>query len=314
MSDPLVSLVMPAWKPRPDWLRQAVGGALAQRGCRVELLVVDDGSPEPVAELLSAFDDPRLRTMRIDHAGATIATNAGMAAARGDFLRFIDADDVIDPDSTARLLDLTGGRDDVIAYGATMFCDEQLRPLWKMTSDVEGDGVRACLLGRFTARPHAFLFPRRVIEATGEWATDLAVSYDWDFILRALEHASVRSTDAVATYYRRHPSGATANSAEGERGARYVIDHYFQRHPDQRGTRLERQARGRMLAHIGRVYATHRRPGKAIAKLARAASLDPGAVWFEVSQGLPAAAAYGRRRLHMKPPRGMPERAPITGD
>jgi glycosyltransferase involved in cell wall biosynthesis len=308
VSDTLVSLVMPAWRPRADWLREAVGGALGQRGCQIELLVVDDGSPEPVAELLSGFDDPRLRPMRIEHAGAAAATNAGMAAARGDYLRFIDADDVIEADSTARLLELVDGRDDVIAYGATLFCDEELRPLWKMTSDVEGDGVVACLLGRFTTRPHAFLFPRKVVEATGLWATDLAVSEDWDFILRALEHGSLRRTDAVATYYRRHPSGASANSAEGERGARYVIDGYFERHPEQRGTRLERRARARMLALIGRVYLTHGERGKGIGNLAQSAVRDPSAIALEVAQGARAVPGFARRLIrgrgagHKTPP------------
>jgi glycosyltransferase involved in cell wall biosynthesis len=297
MREELVSLVMPAWRPRPRWLQEAVAGALEQRDSRLELLVVDDGSPEPVAELLTGFDDPRLRVIRIEHAGASSATNAGVAAARGDYLRFIDADDVIEVASTNRLLVLTGGRDDVIAYGATMFCDEDLRPLWKMTSRVEGDAVTACLLGRFTTRPPAFLFPRRVIEATGEWSTELTVSYDWDFILRALEHGRVRGTDEVATYYRRHPSGLTSSAAEGERGARYVVERYFKRHPEQRGKRLERRARARLFAHVGRVYATHGHPAKGAARIARAAALDPRAVWVEVAQGLPVAVACGRRLL-----------------
>ncbi len=130
------------------------------------------------------LDDPRLRVIRIEHGGVAQARNAGIAEARGEYLRFIDADDVIEPASTSLLLELCEGRGDVIAYGATMFCDEDLRPLWKMTSEVEGDGVTACLLGRFQTRVTAFLFPRRVIELTGALDQDFEVSADWDFILR----------------------------------------------------------------------------------------------------------------------------------
>ena len=43
---------MPVWQPRQDWLRPAVETALAQRDCPVELIVVDDGCPTPVADLL----------------------------------------------------------------------------------------------------------------------------------------------------------------------------------------------------------------------------------------------------------------------
>jgi glycosyltransferase involved in cell wall biosynthesis len=303
----LVSLIMPAWQPRVDWVNEAVGGALAQRDCELELLVVDDGSPQPVVDLLSSLDDARLRLIRVDHAGRTAATNTGIRAARGDYMRFIDADDVIAPDSTARLLELIGGRDDVIAYGATMFCDENLRPLWRMTSDVEGDAVIPCLLGRFTTRPHAFLFPRRVIEATGDWFTELTVSEDWDFILRALEHAEVRGTHEVATYYRRHAGGLTSDPEEGERGAQLVVAGYFQRHPEQRGTRIERRARARMLALIGRVYLTHGERRKGLGKLARSAAHDPSALALEMAQGARAVPGFARRLMRGRGDEDPPE-------
>jgi glycosyltransferase involved in cell wall biosynthesis len=304
MSGPLVSLVMPVWQPNPDWLREAVDAALGQRGCEIELVAVDDGAPEPIDNLFP--EDPRLRLVRAEHGGASIARNVGIRQSRGNYIRFIDADDVIAPDSTAELLGLTEGRDDVIAYGATVFCDEELHPIWKMTSEVEGDGVRACLLGRFTARPHAFLFPRRVIEATGDWDPEIRVNHDWDFVLRALEHATLRGTTAVATYYRRHSGGVTSMTEEGLRGPEQVVDRYFERHPEQRGTSLERLARARALAHQGRVYATNRHPAKAIATLGRAAARDPRSVWPEVAQALPAALAHGRRLLGLKP-RQLPE-------
>jgi Glycosyl transferase family 2 len=297
LSETLVSLMMPAWRPRAEWLRDAVRSALAQTGCAIELVLIDDGSPVPVAELLEGFDDPRLRIIRIDHGGEAHARNSGIAEARGDYLRFIDADDVIEPASTSLLLELCEGRRDLIAYGATLFCDEDLRPLWKMTSEIEGNGVTACLLGRFQTRLTAFLFPRRVIELTGAWDPDFEVSPDWDFILRSLEHAQVRGIGSVAALYRRHPGGVTANPAAGAKAAERVVARYFERHPEQRDTVLERKARARALAHAGRIYATHRRPGKAISRLARAARLDPGAVWMEVSQGLPRLAARGRRVL-----------------
>lgn len=300
MSEALVSLVMPAWRPQAEWLKEAVGSALAQTGCAIELLLIDDGSPVPVADLLEGLDDPRLRVIRIEHGGVAGARNSGIAEARGEYLRFVDADDVIEPTSTSLLLGLGEGRSDVIAYGATLFCDEDLRPLWKMTSEVEGNAVTACLLGRFQTRLTAFLFPRRVIELTGAWEQDFEVSTDWDFILRSLEHAQVRGTDSVAALYRRHPGGVTTNPMGGAIAAERVAARYFERHPEQRGTALERKARARTLTHAARIYATHRRPGKAISRLARAAKLDPGAVWMEVRLALPRLVARGRRVLRME--------------
>src|SRR5436305_267928 len=96
----LVSLPMPAFSPRPARLRTAVRSALGQQGWPIELIVVDDGSPKPVAGLLDDVEDPRLRIVRVSHGGVSEARNTAIAAARGAYIRFIDADDVFDPDST----------------------------------------------------------------------------------------------------------------------------------------------------------------------------------------------------------------------
>src|SRR5438094_996292 len=211
--NPLVSLIMPVWRPRLEWLAQAVESALGQRNCRIELILVDDGCPEPVAGLLSWVRDRRLRILRIEHGGVSRARNAGIAAAMGTRLRFIDCDDVIDLDSTARLLRLMGNDEDVIAYGSTIVCDAALRPQAKLASRLEGPAAIACLLNQdFTVMLQATLFPRRIVQAAGDWDPTMTVCEDWDFVLRALDHARVRGEDSTALYYRRHADAVTSNS------------------------------------------------------------------------------------------------------
>jgi glycosyltransferase involved in cell wall biosynthesis len=292
---PLVSLVMAAWRPREDWLRSAVDSALGQTRCNVEVVVVDDGSPDPVEDALSELRDPRLRVVRAEHGGECAARNRGFAEARGEYVRFIDADDVLVPDSTARLLALNGGRDDVIAYGATSVCDADLRPLWKMVSRVQGDALEACLLGRFTVRVFSMLFPRRVVQLAGEWDGAFRVSHDWDFVLRALEHATVRGDDATATLYRKHADAATTDVAAGEAGARRAIDKYFERHPAQRETRLRRRADARLNAIAARVLVSRGRRREAAGRFGSAVVADPTSVWAELVQGLPAVAGRARK-------------------
>jgi glycosyltransferase involved in cell wall biosynthesis len=292
----LVSFVMAVWNPRRDWFGQAVTSLLAQQGCDVELIVVDDGCPEPVDRLLTDVDDARVRIVRIEHAGESAARNAGIAAARADHIRFVDADDAFPPASTARLLQLAGERNDVIAYGATMFCDSELRPMWKMTCRSEGDARVECLLGRFTVRPGALLFPRAVVDATGEWNTDMTVSQDWDYVLRALEHATVAGHREIATYYRKHTTSATTNTDAGVQGARRTVEGYFERHPDERNTRLERRAEASLEATLARTYLTRGERHAALAAARRSLALDPRALPGELRRSLPAFAGVFRRR------------------
>jgi glycosyltransferase involved in cell wall biosynthesis len=290
---PLVSMVMPVWQPEREWLLQAVGSALGQRDCELELIVVDDGNGEPVERLLSELNDPRLQILRVPHGGACRARNAGIAAARGDLIRFVDCDDVYMPESTARMVRLMQDGD-VIAYGATMVCDEGLQPVWKMTCRIRGWASESCLLSRFRVRIVSMLFPRRVIEAAGDWDPGFGVSEDWDYVLRTLEHAPVRGEDRVASCYRRHRRSLTRDIAAGEAGAHRVVNRYFERHPEQRGTRLERRVEAMLEASAARVRGTHWQPRESLRRLRRAFVLDPLVVAQEGLRGVPAL--WGRLR------------------
>ena len=238
---PDVSIVLAAWQPKPDWLRAAVSSALDQEGSDVEVVLVDDGSRPPVEELLGEVADDRLQLVRLDHGGVARARNAGADAARGRFIRYLDADDVLEPGSTARLLALA--EPDRIAYGTTVVCDEDLKPLTTIECALDGDISTQCLLGAFDVRL-SWLFPRTVVERVGGWDPAFRVCEDWDFVLRALELAPARSDPSTALFYRRHAASLTrtAGVREAETAARRVVARYFERHPELSGTRLERRA------------------------------------------------------------------------
>jgi succinoglycan biosynthesis protein ExoO len=286
---------MTAWKPRVDWLREAVESALAQRGCEIELVLVDDGSPQPVAELLEDLGDARLRVLRIEHGGLYRARNAGIEAVRGDYLRFIDADDVIDPDSTARLLQLAEGADDVVTYGTTVRCDSNLRPTGEIASTLQGRVTEQCLLSRFTVRHMSMLFPRRVIERGGPYDVGFTTSGDWDFVLRALEHSEVRGAPIVATYYRSHDGQMSANIERCEEGMERVVRRYFERHPELRGSRLERRAFAAAHLKAARSYRSRGRRRDAARRVWSALILDPGSTARELGPGIARHAVRSRR-------------------
>ncbi|MCV7468370.1 glycosyltransferase family 2 protein [Micrococcus luteus] len=91
----LVSYVIPTYNDSPDHLRQAVSSALNQTHPSVEVIVVDDGSAVPVSSTLVRSDD-RLRVIRQQNAGPAAARNAGLAAAGGHVIVFLDGDDWVD--------------------------------------------------------------------------------------------------------------------------------------------------------------------------------------------------------------------------
>jgi glycosyltransferase involved in cell wall biosynthesis len=290
----LVSIVMPVWRPRSDWLIEAIASALAQEECDVELIVVDDGCEPPVEELIAELEDDRLRVVRIEHGGVSRARNAGLAVARGAYLRFLDCDDVLEPGSTAHLLSLAAGAPDVLAYGATVSCDEELRPRSTITCGLAGDALVECLLGRFTVRFPSLLFPRAVIERIGDFDPAFEMCEDGDFVLRALEHAQVRGDDRVATYYRRHEGSATGDIVAGERGLQQMIAQYFERHPEQRGTSLERRARASVVLASAAAWASRGKHREYAKRLVTALVLDPAAVGGELRRRFRSVVRRGR--------------------
>jgi glycosyltransferase involved in cell wall biosynthesis len=280
----MVSLVMPVWKPNPVWFAEAVRSALGQRHCSLELIVVDDGSPEPVAALLDDVEDDRLTVVAIPHGGVSRARNAGLERARGDAVRFIDADDVLEPDSTARLLGLSGP-ERALAYGSTLVCDPELRPRKLVEETSQGDVLLDSVLGGFDVYITAMLFPREVFAAAGMFDPELEPNEDFEFLLRALEHAPVRGERFVATRYRRHGGSVTAAEPAGGRKDVEALERLFGRRPDLLGTRFEREARAHLevnaaaqLLHAGRYRECLRKARAALGFDRRRAAAELGAL------------------------------------
>lgn len=284
---------MCVWNPRRDWFREAVRSALGQKDCRLELVVVDDGSPEPVKQLLAGIDDARLRVVRVEHGGLSSARNAGTRAAGGRFFRFVDGDDVLELRSCSRLLELA--RDGkTISYGSTLMCDENLQPLRVKASTLAGWIAEECLLYRFDTRLMSMLFPRDVVEAVGEWDPALDQCQDWDFVLRALEHAPVRGEQEVATYYRRHASAAGANLRGALDYETMVVDRYFERHPSRAQSALEREARAKLLMVRANAYGALGEPrGAQLRLIGRAFALHPRRTAAELAHSA-RTFAHGR--------------------
>jgi len=95
----LISIVIPTYN-RPELLRRAVDSALGQSWKHIELIIVDDGSTDPAAPpLLAQLEtEPNIRVLRQENKHASAARNAGVRAARGEYVAFLDDDDTLKPD------------------------------------------------------------------------------------------------------------------------------------------------------------------------------------------------------------------------
>jgi len=130
MSTPLFSIVIPVYN-RPREIVRAIESCIAQTSEDFELIVVDDASSDTTPDVLRRYEDERVRTIRLrQNAGLSGARMAGVDAARGEWVLFLDSDDELMPDALTTISKHCGEVDHDIARLAFMYLhdDGQLSP------------------------------------------------------------------------------------------------------------------------------------------------------------------------------------------
>ncbi len=112
MEEKKISLIIPVYR-HPDWVKDALLSAQSQTWQNLEILLIDDGSPDGCGALCDEFaaKDSRITVFHTENAGVSSARNLGLKHATGDYISFLDSDDVLEPDhleQLARLIEETG--------------------------------------------------------------------------------------------------------------------------------------------------------------------------------------------------------------
>jgi glycosyltransferase involved in cell wall biosynthesis len=192
---PIVSVIVPCYG-QAHLLPQAVASVQAQSMPNWELLVVDDGSPDDTAQVTESLvnADARVRLLRQRNGGLSAARNAGVAASRGEYIQFLDADDVLMP----RKLEIQLGAhrnlpDDSVTYTDYLYgtAEDPWTPIPKQRLDIQFRTARPII--DFAARwefafsipIHSALIPRALVSSLdGPFDTSLPNHEDWDFWMR----------------------------------------------------------------------------------------------------------------------------------
>jgi O-antigen biosynthesis protein len=223
------------------YIAQAVGSVLEQRHLAPqetpEVVVVDDdstdGSRDVVHRLVDRFPD-RVRLVQSSARNAAAARNSGALATEADRLLFLDADDVIAPDTIAALTSSLRTVSDGFAVGP-WFRLESVDGRWRVAPPscrrrlADDDPLASWLTGWYHP-PCSVLWSREAFERAGRWEEGLTMNDDGDLAMRALAlDTPLAVTRAGASYYRRAPQGSTSlsdqrSTAAGLEARLHVID------------------------------------------------------------------------------------------
>ena len=183
-SHPQISVIIPTYN-RAAWVVEAVASALAQTYRDFEVLVVDDGSRDGTLEALAPFPG-QVKTLRTSRRrGVSAARNLGISAARGQWLAFLDSDDLWLPEKLARQMAfLENHQHCLLCQTEETWVRHGVRVNPPLTHRKVGGRIFLKSLARCMVSPSAVILHRSLLEEHGAFDEDLPAAEDYDLWLR----------------------------------------------------------------------------------------------------------------------------------
>lgn len=205
---PLVSILIPCYNAE-NWLAETLESALAQTWTETEIIVVDDGSTDQSLAIAQSFINKGIKVISQTNRGASAARNKAFQTSQGDFIQYLDADDLLAPDKIERQIALLQNNDSgYIAAGEwARFYQTYIeaaftpQPLWADMSPV--DWLVCAWEDAWMMHPAAWLVPRQIAAQAGFWNEALSLNDDGEYFSRVvLASQGIKFCWGAKSFYR----------------------------------------------------------------------------------------------------------------
>lgn len=230
------SVIIPTYN-RAHCLLNAINSVLNQTWTEFELIVVDDGSTDETAEILKAITDERMRVLHQENRGVSAARNAGIAAAWGEWVTFLDSDDEAKPDWLAELARcIAGGERLGVVFAGHEVCSVAEHQggskivLPQPAGLLFGNQPVMVLAGTFAVR-------RDILAIAGGYAENLRYSENTELLLRVVtccqeKGLAIGKIDLPLTVYNKQPFNVRAASPVYYRNTLDAVRYILDKHQD----------------------------------------------------------------------------------
>lgn len=217
----MVSVIIPAYKAA-QYIAETLRSVQAQTHQDWEIWVIDDGSPDDLGTVVQAFcaQDPRIQYHRQANAGVSNARNQGYHLAKGEYLAFLDADDVWLPDNLSSKLERFSQDPALgLVHSDAAVIDQNSQPTGEIKSGKEGYILNDLLRWEETCipAPSSILVKREVVEKVGGFEPSLSNAADFEFFFRVAKQYKIGRVPRVTWQYRVHGNNMHQNMALMER-------------------------------------------------------------------------------------------------
>lgn len=210
-SEGLISVIIPCYN-QAHYLGEAIESVLAQSYPYIEILVIDDGSPDNTAEIATKY--PQVRYIRQENQGLSGARNTGIKESTGKYLVFLDADDRLIPDGLQVGINcflvhpecaFVSGHHRYIKGDGSLLNEYPQEP-------IDDDPYLALLKDNYIGMCATVMYQRQVFETVGNFKTTLKSCEDYDLYLRIARQFPVARHSQMVAEYRWHEANMTNNA------------------------------------------------------------------------------------------------------
>jgi glycosyltransferase involved in cell wall biosynthesis len=215
---PLVSILIPAYNAQ-EWIGDTIKSALAQTWARKEIVIVDDGSSDQTPAIARRFESAEVKVVVQKNQGASAARNQAFSLCQGDYIQWLDADDLLAPDKIKKQMNALGGsstRRTLLVSAWGIFGCRTGKAVFSPTALWRNLPPREWLLLSLSRglymQTTAWLVSRELTKAAGPWDTRLSLDDDGEYFFRVIMASDlVKFVEEARAYYRRLGFGVLSN-------------------------------------------------------------------------------------------------------
>lgn len=254
-----ISVIIPAYNAAQT-ITETIASVRQQTIDDWELIVVNDGSTDDTLEVLDRIEDSRLSIISVANSGVAQARNLGLSRATGEYIAFLDADDLWVADKLERQLQaLAANPQAVVAYSWTCFVDEQKSGYTYHASasyKYEGNVYPRLLIADFIHSGSNTLIRKQALDRVGGFDSDCNGCEDWDMWLRLAAIGDFTVVPKHQIMYRRAIGSATSNVEKMYTQALFALNKAYQNAPEHL-QHLRRQSEGNLHLYTASLYLQH---------------------------------------------------------
>jgi len=229
---PTISVIIPTFNSEKT-IQKTIESVLTQTFTDFELIVVNDGSQDSTLDIISQLNDPRIKVFSYPHAGGNVSRNRGIQTAVGEFVSFLDADDIWTPDKLAKQFQaLQAETTAKVAYSWTDHIDENGEFLNSgMHITANGDVYKQLFMANFLENgSNPLIYREALIELNG-FDESLNAGQDWDMWLRLAQKFNFVAVPSVQILYRISANSVSSNFWMLEKSCLFVLERAYKARP-----------------------------------------------------------------------------------